>query len=521
MYRNKSSLMRVLAPILTFCTLLILSTRPLIFAKTETSKSASPFELDPCGVNTANFSLTPELWQSAQMDQYIAKHPLTQNSTIANFAASLGMTNFFCGIGLDCAAGQICYPAIGKDYLILYAVQQWNNFMNQLYRVISSVTMMLSDTSAVMVTDFIPLGIKGDKTLFGYGVATLVFASIAMFTGPLVALFSPVKALPGAAAAAKDAQAAAKSAADAQHAAADAKTVPAAEAAIGVADTQSLRNFAGAHSGTSDFPHAPVSPKIQEEFKNVLFSGRPAAPKRRWKRDLSLQHKSSHRLQKRGPPNILAYTRWSFLDIHLAKLRIRIQSFIAITVKTALSTPIYSDAGIAPIIMQGAFLAPNPTWESMVADTTKLANIVLLSELFVSLGFVATIGQDPCKFEGPRGAWGGNDVLSHCDEQGVMRSIVMVEGDKFEHRLRNANLLRDKYKYDVYDLVTRAADCQAKYGVYGANTAPTPVKDNSPCAFQLPVCDMTTPEVQRRLTEKHARKKHMAKICREEQKLPI
>jgi hypothetical protein len=35
--------------------------------------------------------------------------------------------------------------------------------------------------------------------------------------------------------------------------------------------------------------------------------------------------------------------------------------------------------------MQGAFLAQNPTWESMVADTTKLANIVLLSELFVSL----------------------------------------------------------------------------------------------------------------------------------------
>jgi hypothetical protein len=82
MYPNKSTLMRVPAPILTFFTLLILSTRPPIFAKTNTSKSASPFELDPCGVNTANFSLTPELWQSAQMDQYIAEHPLTQNSTI-------------------------------------------------------------------------------------------------------------------------------------------------------------------------------------------------------------------------------------------------------------------------------------------------------------------------------------------------------------------------------------------------------------------------------------------------------
>lgn len=136
-----------------------------------------------------------------------------------------------------------------------------------------------------------------------------------MITGPLVALFSPVKALSGAGTAAKDAAAAAKDAEGAakaaQHAAADAKTVPQAEAAIGVADSQSLRNFAGAHSGTSlsRFPHAIVSPKIEEELRGTLFIGRPEPAKRRLKRDLSLQHRSSHRLQKRGPPNILAYVR--------------------------------------------------------------------------------------------------------------------------------------------------------------------------------------------------------------------
>jgi len=97
----------------------------------------------------------------------------------------------------------------------------------------------------------------------------------------------------------------------------------------------------------------------------------------------------------------------------------------------------------------------------------------------------------------------------------------MTDGDNFDHRIRNAYLLSQKYKYDVYDLVTRAADCQNKYGVYGSNTAPPPVKADSPCAFQMPVCDMTTPGMKKRLDEKDVRKKYKAKACREEYKLPI
>jgi hypothetical protein len=46
----------------------------------------------------------------------------------------------------------------------------------------------------------------------------------------------------------------------------------------------------------------------------------------------------------------------------------------------------------------------------------------------------------------------------------------MVKGDNLEYKIRNAALLRQKYHYEVYDLVTRAADCQAKFGVYGSNT---------------------------------------------------
>ncbi|KAH9451537.1 hypothetical protein MJO28_014007 [Puccinia striiformis f. sp. tritici] len=520
MYANKFFSKRVPASTLALFTLVILGTRLDVLARsTTTTAPQSPFELDPCGVNTANFTLTPELWKSAGMDQYIAKHPLTQNSTISQFSAALGMSNFFCGIGMECGAGQICYPAIGKDYLLLYAVQQWNNFMNQLYKVIASVTMMLSDSSAVIVTDFIPLGIKTDKSIFGWAVATLVFSVIGMFTGPGVALFLPARVAPLAAAAGAAAQAARESA----EAADMANKLKMDDMFIG----KTVEQLAAAHAAPKGIPKANIDPALSDSMRKVVQGGTgPAnAAKRRLKRDLaatrSLRQGKPHHLQKRGPPNVLAYARWSFLDIHLGRLRTRLQNFISITVKTALATPIYSDAGLAPIIMEGAFLAPNPTWESMAEDTRKLGNIVLLSEFFVSLGFVATIGQDPCRFEGPAGAWGGDNVLSHCDEQGVMRSIVMTDGDNFDHRIRNANLLTQKYKYSVYDLVTRATECQAKFGVYGSNTAPTPVKENSPCAFQLPVCDMSTPGMKKRLDEKNVRKKYKAKACREEYKLPI
>lgn len=520
MYTIKSTSLQVPLSLLTTLILVDLIVASAVSVATVgTPQSMASIETDPCATSNANFTLTPELWKSAQIDQYIAQNPNVGNQTISQYAASVGLSNFFCGIGLECGAGQICYPAIGKDYLVLYAIQQWNNFMNQLYKVIGTVTIMLSDSSAVLVTEFIPLGIKQDSSVFGWAIATLVFSIIGIFTGPLVPLFLPAAAVTKAATAGVAAGTTAK-------VTGEATTVQEASRLSQLADNNIIASTMQESTQVvklDKLPPANLPPQVTDEMRATLTRSNTIA-RRRFRRDLASAREAkpggSH-LKKRGPPNILAYTSWSFLDIHLTKLRNRLQNFVSVTVKAVLASPIYSDSGLAPIIADGSFLIPNPDFSTMLDETQKLGTIVLLSELFVSLKFVATIGQDPCQYDGPAGAWSGDDVLSHCDEQGVMRSIVMAQGDQLHNKIRNAKLLQEKYKYSVYDLVTRATECQTKYGVYGSDKIPRPTKESSVCAFQLPVCDMTTPAVKQRLSEKNARKKRMAKICREEYKLPI
>ncbi|MBW0478234.1 hypothetical protein O181_017949 [Austropuccinia psidii MF-1] len=494
--------------------------------KSSNHASQASLESDPCGNNLGNFSLTPELWKASRVDEYLAAHPTARNQSVAQFAASIGVVNFQCGIGMECVIGQICYPAIGKDYLVLYSIQQWNNYMNKFYGVVSSVILMLSDSSASIVSDFIPLGIQTDKSLFGWAIATLVFACLGTFTGPLVPALLPAEIAVSTAVTGANTANTVKTTYEAvSHAAADSKAVSNAIEAKDNADLVAFVKAGPDAKAAHGLPTYALPHTQAEEIQKIMASagGSTHKAKQRLKRDLLISQKYSNRggsLQKRGPPNVFAYTKWSFLDVHLSRLRTRLLNFVALTTQIALEAPIYSDKGVAPSILEGSFLVPNPSFEGLVDDMKKLGKIFIISELFVSLGFFATIGQEACKSKGSGGAWAGPNVWSSCDDKGIMRNIIQAKGDKIEKKIRNAQLLYKKYGYTVSDLVDRAATCQAKHGVYGSNNATAPIKESSICAFQLPVCDLTTPKMTEALKSKKKRDR-LTKLCREEYHLPI
>ncbi|EGF96973.1 uncharacterized protein MELLADRAFT_114698 [Melampsora larici-populina 98AG31] len=69
-------------------------------------------------------------WKTLQMDDYMQKLPDGNTMSLEAFAVKMNYTNFICGIGASCWAGQPCYPLGLKDFYILYSVQQYNTYMN-------------------------------------------------------------------------------------------------------------------------------------------------------------------------------------------------------------------------------------------------------------------------------------------------------------------------------------------------------------------------------------------------------
>ncbi|KAG0142135.1 hypothetical protein CROQUDRAFT_717840 [Cronartium quercuum f. sp. fusiforme G11] len=107
---------------------------------------------DPC----ARLPLTPELWKSLELDNYLRTYPSGNNLTLEMYAESIGATNFVCGIGNMCNANQICMPVRGPDWYILVAIQNWNAFSNMMYDATGYAISILQGLVTSIVNDIVP-----------------------------------------------------------------------------------------------------------------------------------------------------------------------------------------------------------------------------------------------------------------------------------------------------------------------------------------------------------------------------
>ncbi|POW22099.1 hypothetical protein PSHT_01641 [Puccinia striiformis] len=81
--------------------------------------------------------LTQRLWHDLNLDAYLENYTGGKTLSVVAFANQVNMTNFACGIGRFCDAGELCSSAKAPAWYILVGIQNWNDMMNSIYKSIA------------------------------------------------------------------------------------------------------------------------------------------------------------------------------------------------------------------------------------------------------------------------------------------------------------------------------------------------------------------------------------------------
>lgn len=404
---------------------------------TYPSPSNSSDFRDPC----ARLPLTPKLWQSLNLDEYLRNFPGGENLSLEYYAEKIGATNFVCGIGRECNANQICMPVRGRDWYILVATQNWNAFSNQIYQAMVYALDIIQGLATSIVNDFAP---HENDFLVPRGTFMGLIAGIC-------------GAIPGF-------------------------LYPSALAFFGGKIWPFVQGGTGLLTGIIWTYHNVYAKLPSDEFSKTMD-----------------------------------------VNYLLSKAQSEAQAKISNATRQIVQNGISTDRGIYGVLKRGVFLdnhfsASERSEEEMEAAISAVARARLIAAIWKATKHFIVRGNTSCTADGPNGALPGSDVLSFCDQDGMMMNIVQAKEGELVDRFPVARLLSPKYNLTTEYFVQHSWDCQEKYGTYSydpyKNTI-LPTNPDAECIVSLAVCDMTRADIR-----KKAKKKGIIAACREVGKLP-
>ncbi|PLW07327.1 hypothetical protein PCANC_15080 [Puccinia coronata f. sp. avenae] len=99
--------------------------------------------------------LTVDTWNQLKLNDYLSKYPGGDKLNLQDYATKVNITNFSCGVGAACNVGQPCYPLETVDWYILFAVQQWNSYLNIYYEAVGyGIAIVESSINALIASLF-------------------------------------------------------------------------------------------------------------------------------------------------------------------------------------------------------------------------------------------------------------------------------------------------------------------------------------------------------------------------------
>ncbi|MBW0490830.1 hypothetical protein O181_030545 [Austropuccinia psidii MF-1] len=103
------------------------------------------------------YPLTPATWKKLDLDDYLRFCEKADVMDLTDFAASQKLTNFVCGMGANCNAGQLCYPVMGKAWYVFFAAQQWNVWNNMAFNAVTYALNMVRNNIGSIVNSMNPV----------------------------------------------------------------------------------------------------------------------------------------------------------------------------------------------------------------------------------------------------------------------------------------------------------------------------------------------------------------------------
>ncbi|POW03999.1 hypothetical protein PSTT_10711, partial [Puccinia striiformis] len=204
------------------------------------------------------------------------------------------------------------------------------------------------------------------------------------------------------------------------------------------------------------------------------------------------------------------HDKWTAFSYALSKSQDQAQMAIANLSQSVIEAGISTENGMYGVLKDGNFLMRSS--KTHKKNHEKLDNVAgnkesemkvsvqlhLLAAIWEQQNYFITRGSDPCTGAGPDGAWGGDKVLSYCGPDNVMMNIIQAKGKHAVNHVHNAKLVTEKYNFSVKFLTEAAWNCQKQSGKFEFDVwnSTDPIKFDDQCSFNLPVCDLTRPDIR-------------------------
>ncbi|KAH9818695.1 hypothetical protein DFH28DRAFT_958882 [Melampsora americana] len=194
----------------------------------------------------------------------------------------------------------------------------------------------------------------------------------------------------------------------------------------------------------------------------------------------------------------------------LSKAQASTQAMLADTTESATRAGISTEKGLYGILKDGIFLNNHFSGSEMTegdiqTSIARVARARLLAAIWKAKGYFVVRGRQPCTQDGINGAYADDQIMSYCDQDGIMFQIVKSEDKKLIEKFTWAHLIPAKYNLTIQYFVMHSWNCQQKYLTYAYDpylNSLLPADPDAECIVSLAVCDMTREDIHK-YSKKH------------------